>query len=133
MEHGIRINLQQWIENEHTIPYIARNGKLWYIMDGDDTFSVFNTDGDLQFGYPTLSICQEAIETDSIYWKGEGWYRPVAFNWESERIWCNTPEEVKQLEDDTAARFTDRPSGVEFCGSEDKPDNPYESIRDLLD
>ena len=113
--------------------YTARNSCEWLITDMENgTFAA--TDGEaLQLGYPSLSICQEAIETNSIYWKGEGWYLPVAFNWESERVWCDTPEEVAQLDEDTGERFPDRPYGVKYCGSEGKPDAAEdELIRDLL-
>lgn len=104
--------------------YVARDGRQWYIdstLDESDTdfsdamYDVW--DGKRPYlGFPTLSIAQEAIETGSMYWRGEGWYRPVAFNWEDERLWCDTPEEVKELEDSMARRFDDRPYGVEYCG-----------------
>ena len=111
--------MQKRLDAGISVLYTARNGHVWYIDDATEDrmerFDIF--DGTiLQLGYPSLSIAQEAIETDSIYWKGSGWYRPVAFNWEDECLWCTSPEDVKELADAMKRRFTDRPSGVEYCG-----------------
>ena len=103
------------VEDGTAILYRSLDGNEWFLSESESGW-VANDGTVIQFGYPTLSICQEAIETGSIYWKGQGWYRPIAFNWEDERLWCDTPEEVKRLETDMSRRFKDRPYGVEYCG-----------------
>ena len=111
--------------------YTDSRGNDWLISECEGKYGNYAVfDGHIpMFGYSTIEIAKEAIETESLYWKGEGWYLPIAFNWESERVWCCTPEEVKRLETDTAIRFPDRPIGVEYKGSEGRPDDPYDSIR----
>ena len=109
------------IRRGEAILYMARDGNRWFLSESGGGW-VANDGVTVQFGYSSLSICQEAIECHSPYWKGVGWYRPIAFNWEDERLWCESPDEVEQLNIDMGRRFGDRPYGVEYCGSDEPPE-----------
>ena len=87
--------------------YTTRDGREWYIdaqlsfpfrqIDlAECGYDAMSLDGrDLEFGFPSLSVCQMALEENCPQWRGEGWYW-IGNGEDVEPIWFDSIDELRE-------------------------------------
>ena len=115
--------------------YTTRSGRRWYIDAAlnlpcrqcdfaEAMYDAFSLDGlGLFVSYPSLSICQLALEEECPDWRGEGWYVLGPETEPETHEWIGSLEELKERVSVLEKQFKETGIGffAEYAGSGSEP------------